>query len=96
LEVSSAGINRPLRTPEQFRRVLGRRVKARFRHPIGEHRGVVARLTAVEETSIRLECDDGSSIEAAFDEVERANLEYEFETPQKPSSGGKRSKRRRK
>lgn len=96
LEVSSPGVNRPLRKPEHFRRVLGKKVRVRFRHPVADRRGVLARLAEVDETRLRLECDDGETLEISFADVEKANLEYEFETPSKPSPGGKRGKRRRK
>ena len=48
LEVSSPGVNRPLRTAEQFGRAVGQRVRARFRKPLDGVQGVLARLTAVE------------------------------------------------
>jgi ribosome maturation factor RimP len=90
LEVSSPGVNRPLRTAEQFARVVGQRVRVRFRHPVEGTRGVLARLGGIDGERIRLECEDGSVVEASMGEVERANLEYEFESPKKPAGGGKR------
>lgn len=93
LEVSSPGVNRPLRTAEQFGRAVGQRVRARFRKPLDGVQGVLARLTAVEGERLSLACDDGRVLEVSVRDVEKANLEYEFETPRKPAKGGKRRKR---
>ncbi len=92
LEVSSPGVNRPLRTPEHFRREVGNRVRVRFRRPCGDVRGLVARLAAADDGRLVLESDNGTVIETTVDNVERANLEFEFHVPEKP---GGRSKSRK-
>jgi len=93
LEVSSPGVNRPLRTLDHFRRVVGERVRVRFRMPCGDVRGLVARLTAVDDGRFVLESENGSVIETTFDNVEKANLEFEFRVPAKPAGRAKRRKR---
>jgi ribosome maturation factor RimP len=93
LEVSSPGVNRPLRTPEHFRRVVGDRVRVRFRVPCGDVRGLVARLVAAEDERLVLESESGTVIETTVDNVERANLEFEFREPAKP--GGRKKNRKR-
>lgn len=93
LEVSSPGVNRPLRTPEHFRRVIGDRVRVRFREPCGGVRGLVARLVAADDGRLVLESEGGAVIETSVDNVERANLEFEFRVPEKPSGRPKSRKR---
>jgi ribosome maturation factor RimP len=93
LEVSSPGVNRPLRTPEHFRRVVGDRVRVRFREPCADVRGVVARLVAADDGRLVLESESGTVIETTVENVERANLEFEFRVPAKPGSRTKSRKR---
>jgi ribosome maturation factor RimP len=93
LEVSSPGVNRPLRKPEHFRRVVGDRVRVRFREPCGDLRGLVARLVAVDDGLMVLESESGEMIETTLDNVEKANLEFEFQAPVKP--GGRTKSRKR-
>ena len=96
LEVSSPGVNRPLRTPEHFRRVVGDRVRVRFREPCGDVRGVVARLLEADAGRLVLENENGTVIETTVDNVERANLEFDFQVPAKPASPSKGRKRGKK
>lgn len=93
LEVSSPGVNRPLRTPGHFRRVVGDRVRVRFREPCDGLRGTVAKLVAADGQRLVLESESGTVIETTVDNVERANLEFEFPMPAKP--GGRTKKRKR-
>jgi len=78
LEVSSPGINRPLRTPEQFRRYVGKKVRARTAEPLDGSRNFVGRLTMVEPEAITLELCDGVEMTIPLSRLERANYEHEF------------------
>jgi len=93
LEVSSPGVNRPLRTPEHFRRVVGDRVRVRFREPCGGVRGLVAKLVSAEDGHLVLESESGTVTETTIDNVERANLEFEFRVPAKPAGRAKGRKK---
>ena len=93
LEVSSPGVNRPLRTPEHFRRVVGDRVRVRFREPCGGVRGLVAKLVSAEDWHLVLESESGTVTETTIDNVERANLEFEFRVPAKPAGRAKGRKK---
>lgn len=59
LEVSSPGIDRPLRTPRDFKRNVGRTVQLRHRdhEEIKEHEGVIE---IVSESGVSLKTDAGS------------------------------------
>jgi len=88
LEVSSPGVNRPLKKPEHFRRVVGGRVRVRLRDAHDGARNVVGRLSAFDGEVLTIETDEGRRWDVRFDEVQKANFEYEF-----PDKGPKRRTR---
>jgi ribosome maturation factor RimP len=79
LEVSSPGLNRPLKKEADFRRFVGKKAKIRTRHPIGENRrnfsGV---LLGVTEGKVQIDVGD-QVCQVPVADVEKANLIYEFE-----------------
>ncbi len=78
LEVSSPGVNRRLRRPEDFRRFLGERVKVELGAPqAGGRRRFTGRLEAVETEKFAVEVD-GQIHHIRFDEVEMARLAPEI------------------
>lgn len=77
LEVSSPGVERPLRTLEHYTRAIGETVSVKVR-PNGDHgarrvRGVV---TAADATSFELVLDDGASERVAYDDVTQARTVF--------------------
>jgi ribosome maturation factor RimP len=92
LEVSSPGINRRLRTPEHFRRFIGRKVRIRTRAPIDGRRVFTGVLETVEPTGVTIGIDDGSCA-VAFDAIARANYEHEFSAASPKAKSSKRGKR---
>ena len=69
VEVSSPGLERPLRTREHFARAIGRKVKVKT---AGERlRGEVL---SADERSLRLERGSGEPADIPYDEIVRANL----------------------
>jgi ribosome maturation factor RimP len=94
LEVSSPGVNRPLRTLAHFQRFVGERVKIRLREPVGGVQHSVLRVVGADEGGLVLETDDGVRIETEMDNVERANLEFEFKVPVKPGHAKARARGR--
>jgi ribosome maturation factor RimP len=91
LEVSSPGINRPLRKPEHFRGYVGQKVRVRTVEPIRGQRNFLGRLRHVTPESIVLEGPDGAEIAVSFSDIERANYEHEFSAA---DFGGRREPRR--
>ncbi len=94
LEVSSPGVNRPLKRPEHFRRVLGQKVRVRTtRTTAGERRTLVGRLEATDDTGIEVATETGPE-RIAFDAIDKANLEFEFEpVGHRPGGSGKKKRR---
>jgi ribosome maturation factor RimP len=75
LEVSSPGVERTLRTPDQFRRYVGADVNIKTAVPVAGARRHRGRLGSVAEHEIELRPEDrpeGEPIRIAFDQIERA------------------------
>jgi len=68
VEVSSPGIERPLRRPEHFAGAVGRRVKLRTRD-----RRLRGHVLAADAQAVRLGFDE-TETEIPYDEIVRANL----------------------
>lgn len=79
LEVSSPGVNRRLRRPEDFRRFLGERAKVELSRPREDGRrrftGVLSD-TGAEEFTIEV---DGEAHHLRYDEVDTARLAPQIE-----------------
>jgi ribosome maturation factor RimP len=82
LEVSSPGLDRPLKKLADFARFAGQRAKLTTRRPLGSRRHFEGTLLGVEGCEVLLEWidDAGQAVEAAFaeDEIEKARLAPEF------------------
>ena len=69
LEVSSPGLERPLRKPEHFRRVVGRRVKLKTAER-SKLRGEVRRA---DESGVTVAAD-GREVDIPYEQIVRGNL----------------------
>jgi len=78
LEVSSPGLDRPLRGAEDYRRFAGRRAKLVMREAVDGQMFFKGRLHGVEGGSAFIETDDGRRHAVRLDVIRRANLEVEF------------------
>jgi ribosome maturation factor RimP len=78
LEVSSPGLERPLRWPEHWRRFVGQRV--RVRAPALGGRRVVEILAVPDDAHVVVRADDGSETTLVLDEVAEANLVVDWGT----------------
>ncbi|MDT7042314.1 ribosome maturation factor RimP [Candidatus Nitronereus thalassa] len=59
LEVSSPGVDRPLKNPQDFQRVMGKLLKVKFQDPGAEPQQVIGRLVAITETGLTLTVQTG-------------------------------------
>jgi len=74
LEVSSPGLDRPLRKASDFERFAGRKAEVRMRTPgEGGRRKYVGVLRGTAEGRVRLELESGL-VALALDDLERAKL----------------------
>lgn len=78
LEISSPGLNRPLRKESDFIRSIGKMVKLKMSRPINRRRNFTGRLADVREGVIILLVDENNLVELPLKEIDKARLKYEF------------------
>ncbi len=76
VDVSSPGIERPLRKPAHFAGVVGRRVAVRTATEIEGRKRFRGELVAATERALTLQVD-GNRVDIPYDAVVRGNLIYE-------------------
>ena len=85
LEVSSPGLERPLRWPEHWRRFVGRQARVRASSLSGRTRVEILGVPDDEHVLLRLE--DGSQVTVALDSIREAALVVDWEIPGKRGRG---------
>jgi ribosome maturation factor RimP len=102
LEVTSPGVERPLRTPEQFRRAVGEVVSVKTHPDVDGDRRVQGVLETADERGITVRPDAAAGSAAgddaevadtvartlAYDQIDRARTVFEWGTPAKPGNAG--------
>jgi ribosome maturation factor RimP len=87
LEVSSPGVERPLRGRRDFERRLGERVKLRTGRSIDGSRTHLGTIVAADDRAVRIATDAGER-ELAYDDVTSARTVFEWGGAER--RGGKR------
>ena len=87
LEVSSPGLERPLRTPEHFRRVVGTEVKVKTHPHVDGDRRARGELAAADDDGFEIVTDAGAR-RFAYGDVSKARTVFEWGPAPKP--GGSR------
>ncbi|HEY3374253.1 MAG TPA: ribosome maturation factor RimP [Candidatus Aquicultor sp.] len=77
LEVSSPGIERPLRKPAHFQRFVGSKVFVKTVHPIGKRKQFKGQLVEAGDNSFVVEID-GERFEIPYDDVSKARLQVDI------------------
>ena len=81
LEVSSPGLDRPLRQAEDYQRFAGRRAKLVMREKIDGQGYFKGQLGGIEDGPVKvvvIEGEDGQTHRVPLDVITRANLEVDF------------------
>lgn len=76
LEVSSPGIERPLRLEEHYARALGETVKIKTTPSSSGDRRIEGVLEAADHSGITLRTDDGAQRSVRYDDIERARTTF--------------------
>jgi ribosome maturation factor RimP len=84
LEVSSPGLDRPLRTDREFRWACGRLVRCWIREPVAGRTEVRGRLVDVDADRLAVETDSGV-VGLPRDTVTKARLEADVPWPRQAS-----------
>jgi ribosome maturation factor RimP len=79
IDVSSPGLERPLRTPAHFASVVGRPVTVRTAHAIDGRNRFRGTVVDAPPTFLRITADGGDAVDIPYTEIVRANLIDEVE-----------------
>ena len=89
LEVTSPGIERPLRRPEQYRKAVGSPVAVKLRPGDEGERRLEGRLVAADDELITLEIGDGQRREIHLEAVERARTVFDWDRSDQRRNGAR-------
>ncbi len=78
LEVSSPGLERKLSRASEFERFAGKKARVVLRDPIDNQRRWEGTLRGISEGVIALESAAGKTIRFPLEQVEKANLKFEW------------------
>jgi ribosome maturation factor RimP len=78
LEVSSPGLDRPLKTEADYARAAGKRVRLKLAEPREGQWVLSGNISSVNDGRIVLETGTGAPFEVAFDQIRQGRLEVEW------------------
>jgi ribosome maturation factor RimP len=80
LEVSSPGLNRPLKKLAHFERVQGKKVHVKTFGPLGDppRKNFTGTLVAVDPEAVQVDVEGAGQFRIPMKDIAKANLEYEF------------------
>jgi ribosome maturation factor RimP len=74
LEVSSPGLERPLRSLADFERFAGRKARVKLRVPINGHKVLEGVILQTIEDGVELVLEDESTVHVLFEHIRKARL----------------------
>jgi ribosome maturation factor RimP len=74
VDVSSPGIERPLRTPAHFRNAIGRTVSVRTDHELGGRKKFRGTVAAANTNDLALDVTGGARVSIPYGAIVRGNL----------------------
>ena len=78
LEVSTPGLERPLRTPEHFARAVGTSVKVKTKPGVEGERRLAGTVADAGADTVTFAVSDGTSRTLRYDDIERARTTFEW------------------
>ncbi|MFW7378043.1 MAG: ribosome maturation factor RimP [Oligoflexus sp.] len=78
LEVSSPGIERPLRTKEHFQKVIGEKINVQLTEASGDRQQAIGKLVEVKDDGLISMELPSASWQFPLDLLQRANLVYDW------------------
>jgi ribosome maturation factor RimP len=74
LEVSSPGLERPLRNASDYKRFSGKKARVKLRHPIEGQKVFIGLIGISDEHEFELQFEDGTKSRFLLDQVKKARL----------------------
>ena len=78
LEISSPGLNRPLKHEKDFVRSVGKMVRLKMAKAVNNRKNFAGRLVSVEGENIGIVLDDATLVTLPLKNIDAAKLKYEF------------------
>ncbi|MEK6684188.1 MAG: ribosome maturation factor RimP [Nitrospirota bacterium] len=78
LEVSSPGLDRPLRKVGDYQRHTGKLVRLKLAHPLNGAWVIIGRLQGLQGDRVEIKADDGDPVQVALTDIAHARLEVEW------------------
>ena len=79
LEVSSPGLDRPLKEERDFERFAGRQVLIRTHRSVEGRRKITGKLEGIEDGVVSVALLDGAKIRVPVEDISSARLDFEFD-----------------
>jgi len=89
LEVSSPGLERPLRTPDHFARAVGQKVSMKTKPAYEGERRLVGVLAASREHEVVIDAEGVGTVSVPFQDIDKARTVFEWGPAPKPGKGSK-------
>ena len=74
LEVSSPGLERPLRTVEECRRHLGKKARFKVKEEVDSRRVIIGELQSIDKDEISVLSEEGKTFKLNWENVQKARL----------------------
>jgi ribosome maturation factor RimP len=78
LEVSSPGVERPLKKARDFERVAGQAIKLSLREPVEGQKRLEGKLLRIEGSTIQIETESGRILQIGLEQIQKANLKFQW------------------
>jgi ribosome maturation factor RimP len=78
LEVSSPGVERPLKKLRDFERVVGQDIKVSLREAVDGQKRVDGKLLGIAGDTIEVESESGKDFRLALAQIQKANLKFQW------------------
>ncbi|MNT18465.1 ribosome maturation factor RimP [Vogesella indigofera] len=78
LEVSSPGLDRPLKKEADYVRFQGSLAKVRTRLPVEQQKRFMGRIAGIQDSVLQLQLEDGRIVAIPLSNIDKARLEPEF------------------
>ncbi len=92
LEVTSPGLERPLRTPAHYTRSIGSTIKIKMLPNVEAARRLEGVIVAADDRAVVIRVQSGDERRLAYDEIEKARTVFEWGPTPRPGTAAKPKK----
>lgn len=78
LEISSPGIDRPLKKQKDFKKYIGEKVRIQTFEPVNKQKNFLGELLSSNDEKIKINDVTNGEVEISFSDIKKANLEADI------------------